>query len=264
MNYRRNGVRPLAVLACVLAMSSAGAGQAAGEHGVALHRVVLSRTWTPAVLTRITRRFIPGGTALLKWRHPYMLPKGWWLVVRDPTRSRSAMFHEWAHDVIGALYIDRRTRSAPKLAETSKPVRIFAQGSLASLRAEMSEAAPRVGLELRSFWAPQLGGMMAPVVTFTVSAKAKFNRWFDPGCIYDWVLPWVSNPPRGLGSGPAPFFAVFFTIKDSAGRWLERMSNVSEGTETRTSRRGQRLIPARYRDQGNTGISACPAGPAGA
>ncbi len=267
MGYRRNGVRLVAVAVCVMVVAACGTAKRVAEPRAipvsqTLHRVVLAPTWTRAVLTRITRRLIPHGKAWVTWQsHPrYGAAKGWQLVVRDPTRSRSSKFDAWAKEVIGQLYIDRRKPSAPKLAGTDGPVRVYAQGRPVTLRAEMSGAAPRVGLELRSLWTPALGGMMAPVVTFAVSDTAKFRRWFDPGCIYNWVLPWVNDRPA-IGSGPSPSFAVFFSITDSKGRWLERMSSVGGATETWTSRRGQRLIPARYRDAGSEGISPCPAGP---
>jgi hypothetical protein len=277
MGCRRQGLRLVIIAACAMAGAACGGAKPGGEArpisaSRTLHRVVLTRSWTPAVPTRVARRVDPNGAASVATQHVSRADgkKGWWLVLRDRTRSeRVALGDSWTADIVARLYQDRRVQSAPKLSgialttrakdffgttyeETAwwpRPVQRYAQGRPAALRAQITEAATRLGLVLRSFRAPRLNGILTPVVTLAEDDSALFKRWFNPGCLPGWIF----NPR--VSDGPLPYFGYFLSVEDSSGHWLMSEAVTPDSAEGEQSPRGARVSPVRSAQPGLTG---CP------
>jgi hypothetical protein len=243
--------------------------------------VVLTRSWTPAVLARITDRIDPGRGISVKAenrRHvPAGNPKGWWFVWSDPTQNSEAagMLDYWTAQIAGRLYQARREVSAPKLSgiqlntrvpssssdwaagENShwwgRSARVYAQARPAILRAGIERRAAKLGLEIRSFRAPQLDGIVAPVVTLQVRDEARFERWYEPGCAEGWMLG-----PRADTNG-SPYFGYFLTVDDPAGKWLGSIGATPSGAETEVSAEMHTLFPPHVAPGQIGGLTACAA-----
>ncbi len=232
------------------------------------HRVVVARSWTLADIPKIARRVYPGGAAAATGPRVVRVAgkKGLWLVWSDPTHGpRIALCEWWTTGVVADLYHDRRRPSAPDLVGAYlttrpkdylpdfdgfvKPVRVFHQGRVTELRAHANAVAPLVGLAVRSFRAPRLGGILEPIVTFSVTNPTLFNRWFDPNCLGFRVLG------RVPGSDYTPAYGAFLTVTDSAGRWLYSHASVGGMSSTKVAPRAAARWHALLR--GMNGMFTC-------
>jgi hypothetical protein len=246
----------LAGVVIVLAVYAAAA-TARSESGKT-HRVVLSRSWTPAMLTKITDRVDAhrGISVAVERRRGVYGNRQWWFAWSDPTRNAHVAFRDWwAAELIGYLYVGRREPSALKLwgialktrarsesgeamgenSHSWHPAHSYVQARASSLRADILRTAPRLGLKLASFRDPRLDGLLAPVVTLRVSDKARFKRRFDPYCVANWIF----------GSPVNSHFGSFLTVTDSSGKWLESVADLPQSGSTRTSRTVTQLPRAR-------------------
>jgi hypothetical protein len=239
-----------------------------------IHRVVLTRSWTPAVLKGITNRIDPHGDLSVvvesgkgKYGH-----KGWWFVWSAPAEEseEDALRSAWTTDTVSRFYQARREPSAPKLRgittradwahvglrygnwELRAAVRTYAETSPAALRARLARRAPKLGLRIRSFRVPGLDGVLAPVVTLQVSDLARFKRWYAPGCTEGWMFG-----PRADTNG-SPYFGFFLTVDDSAGNWLGSMAATPNGAQTEVSPEMHKLFPPHVAPGQIGGMSACP------
>jgi len=296
--FARRSVAFLAIAACAAAASACGSGKPLAHarsaaprfnaHWVSArieplptHRVVLSRSWTPAVLAEITNRIDPhrgiSVRAVYRDHVPDGNPKGWWFVWNDPTRNSQAegMQDYWAAQVAGRLYQARRVLSAPKLSGIQVKTRVpstdsdwaagensrwwpghtpvYVEARPAALRTGIRRRAAVLGLELSSFRAPRLDGIVAPVVTLRVRDEARFKRWYVPGCAEGWLFG-----PRASTNG-SPYFGFFVTFDDSAGRWLMSMAATPNEGTSQKSPEMQKLFPPPHLAPGQIGdIATCP------
>jgi hypothetical protein len=92
-----------------------------------------------------------------------------------------------------------------------------------------------------------------------VSDKARFKRWYDPGCLPNWILGSTTERPGG-SDGLSPYFASLLTITYASGDWLETMSFVPYQTDTQMSARAAKEFDKLYRHGGRV----CPSPPKGA
>src|SRR4051812_44118397 len=143
----RKGVFGLAIAACAVTASACGSGKPVGHPRASpvsektpwvadrstpppTHRVVLSRSWTPAVLTQITDRVDPhrgiSVKAVNRRQVPPGNPKGWWFRWNDPTENSEAdgMLDYWTAQIVGRLYQARRKLSAPPLSGIQLTTRV--------------------------------------------------------------------------------------------------------------------------------------------
>ena len=245
------------------------------------HRVTLSRSWTPSTLTEITDRIDPhrgvSVAAVYRRRVPAGNPRGWWFVWKDPTPNSQAdgMLDYWTAQIAGRLYQARRELSAPKLSGIQLDTRVpsstgdwadgensrwwgrtatsYVQARPAALRAHIRRAAAKLGLTLRSFRAPRLNGILAPVVALQVSNEAKFERWYTAGCSEGWMVGTRAD------TDGAPYFGFFLTIDDSSGGWLGSVAASPNGTESGYSAEEHKLFPPHIAPGQIGGMSACPA-----
>lgn len=237
------------------------------------HRVVLSRSWSPAILQRITDRIDPHSgisVAVLRDRGPYG-NTGSWFVWSDPRgRSREdALRHEWTTDVVSRLYQAGRKPSEPKLRGIMKRSdwargdrsgnywprisRTYLQTTPAALRTHVRLRAAALGLKIRSFRVPRLEGILAPVVVLRVSDLAKFKRRYDPGCAEGWMFG-----PRADTNG-SPYFGFFLSVTDSSGHRIYSMAATpNSGGSAGSALEGKLFPPPSVHGQVG-GLAGCPA-----
>jgi hypothetical protein len=267
---------------CAMAVAACAAGKPTADSRpfparLASHRVILSRSWVPKNVSTVARRVDPNGTSSVAMKTMGRADgkEGWWLVVTNPTRSeRVALGDSWTGDIVARLYQDLREPSAPKLAGIAlttrakdflgttyeesgwwpTPVRAFAQGRPAALRAQVTEAATRLGLVVSSFRVPRLNGILTPVVTLAEGDPALFKRWFNQGCLPGWIF----NP--GGSDGPLPYFGYFLSVENSSKHWLMSEAVTPDSAEGEQSPRATRV---RALTRGQPGITTCPNPPWG-
>lgn len=241
------------------------------------HRVVLSRSWTPSVLAEVTHRVDPDPriTARLVYRThvPPGNPKGWWLVLTDPRltpNSAVELRDFWTVELVGRMYLDRREPSAVKLSGVAVAARtsdfengentlfwgsaaIYSQARPVALRTRIQQRAAMLGLKIRSFRTPRLDGIVAPLVTLQVNDRARFKRWYDPGCAEGWLFG-----PRADTNG-SPYWGFFLSITDSSGGRLYSMAATPNEGSSAASPRLHELLPPPPPTKGIGGMRACPA-----
>ena len=290
MERGRKCVLGLAIAVCAVGATACGSAKPVGQspvstkHWVAArpdplptHRVVLSRTWTPDVLAKITHRVDPDprvSAGLVYRRHvPPGNPKGWWLVLTDPrlTPSSAVELRDlWTAEIVGRMYLTRRTSSAAKLSGVAVAARpsefdngenssslgsasAYSQAQPDALRARVERRAAMLGLKIHSFRLPSLDGILAPVVELRVSDLAKFKQWYDPGCAEGWMFG-----PRAAPNG-SPYFGFFLSVTDSSGNWIYSMAATPNSGSTRGSTLETQLFPPAPVTPGQIGgMRSCP------
>jgi hypothetical protein len=293
----RKGVLGLAIAVCALTASACGSAKPVGHPGarpvsekirwvadrpgpLVTHRVVLSRSWTPAILTQITDRIDPRRGVSVKpvyLRHvPPGSPKGWWFRWNDPTRNSQAqgMLDYWTAQIVGRLYQARRVQSAPKLSGIQLQTQVpstdtdwsagenshwwtgapsYLETRPAALRSRIQERAASLGLRIRSLRIPRLDGILAPVITLQVSDEARFKRWYAPGCAEGWIVG-----PRADTNG-SPYFGFFLTVDDASGNWLGSVAASPQGGDSEESSEMHKLFPPHVANGQVGGLATCPA-----
>jgi hypothetical protein len=198
-------------------------------------------------------------------------------VWKDPTQNSEAegMLDYWTAQIVGRLYLARREPSAPKLngiqLTTRVPssttdwaagenshwwpyhARVYTQARPAVLRRGVQQRAAKLGLRIRSFRAPDLDGIVAPVVTLQVGDEARFKRWYQLGCAEGWMLG-----PRANTNG-SPYFGFFLTIEDASGNWLGSVAASPNDTESDYSPRAHELFPPHVSPGQIGGLGTCSA-----
>jgi hypothetical protein len=279
----RKGLAGLAVVLCTVAAPGCGSGKSAAQSWnppvlppIETHRVVIGRSWTPSVLPEITHRVDPDPrvSARLVYRShvPNGNPKGWWFVLTDPRltpNSAVELRDLWTAELVGRMYLDRRESSAAKLSGVAVAARpsefengenslfwgsasAYSQARPAVLRAHIEQRAATLGLRLRSFRVPALGGILAPLVVLQVSDLATFRRWYDPGCAEAWLF----GPRAANGS---PYFGFYLSVIDASGDWIYSMAATPNSGATAGSTLEAKLFPPPPNTPGQIGgMRACP------
>ena len=107
-------------------------------------------------------------------------------------------------------------------------------------------------MTVSAFRAPQLDGILAPVVKLRVSDEARFERWYDPGCAEGWIVG-----KRADTNGSA-YFGSFVTVEDAAGSWLESVAAEPQGAESAMSPKLRELFPPVIHAGQFGGLQGCP------
>jgi hypothetical protein len=66
---------------------------------------------------------------------------------------------------------------------------------------------------------------MAPVVVVKVRDTTKFERWYWPECVPNWLFPPTTQQPAA-SDGLTPYLGYFFTLNDASGNWLASIALV--------------------------------------
>ncbi len=184
------------------------------------------------------------------------------------------MLDYWTAQIVGRLYQARRVLSAPKLTGIQLKTQVpatdtdwsagenshwwtsapsYLEERPAALRLGLERRAAALGLKIRSFHAPRLDGILAPVVTLQVSDEARFKQRYDPGCAAAWLFG-----PRADTNG-SPYFGFFLTVDDAAGNWLGSMAASPQEGDSELSPEMHKLFPPHLARGQIGGLASCPA-----